>query len=54
MSFKTRPFNDLFNGTWPAEGDRAPSPILVGKNSSCIYMKLPPFVFKDKKNFKVI
>lgn len=54
MSFKTRPFDDLFNGTWPAEGNRAPSPILVGKNSSCIYMKLPPFVFKDKKNFKVI
>ncbi len=54
FSYKTKPFEDLYNGTWPAEGDRAQPPILVGKNSECIYLKLPPFVFKDKKHSKVI
>ena len=26
----------------------------MGKNSECIYLKLPPFVYKDKKHAKLI
>ena len=54
MSYKNKPFDDLYNGTWPAQGDKAQPPIMVGKNSECIYLKLPPFVYKDKKHSKTI
>ena len=33
LSFKTKPFEDLYNGAWPCEGERSQAPILVGKNS---------------------
>jgi len=32
-TYKTDPFIDLYNGTWPCESEKPNSPILLGKNS---------------------
>ena len=49
-----KPFEDLYNGIWPCDSEKPISPLLVGKTSSSIHLKLPPFIFKDKKKKTII